>query len=277
MGFDLSGGDLSHLESHLKTRSYIEGYEPSQADVSVFKDIKSAPSADKYPNSARWYSHIDSYASEHSSLPGEAGKPSSAYGADSTPTAIKEVQAQDTTSKDAKAGNDDEDDIDLFGSDDDEEEESQEAKDLREKRLAEYNAKKAGKTKPAAKSIVTLDVKPWDDETDMKELEAGVRAIEMDGLVRYHSLVVGCCTDPTNRPSVHPSSSRSHSASTASRSRSSSRTTRSRSTSSRSASPSSRTTSSRPMLSPCRSCRRVQIIHRQATNRRILAHRVIVC
>lgn len=27
--------------------------------------------------------------------------------------------------------------------------------------MAEYQKKKAGKVKPAAKSIVTLDVKPW--------------------------------------------------------------------------------------------------------------------
>lgn len=32
-------------------------------------------------------------------------------------------------------------------------------------------------------SVVTLDVKPWDDETDMKELEANVRKIEQDGLL----------------------------------------------------------------------------------------------
>jgi len=30
---------------------------------------------------------------------------------------------------------------------------------------------------------VTLDVKPWDDETDMKALEESVRSIEQDGLV----------------------------------------------------------------------------------------------
>lgn len=73
------------------------------------------------------------------------------------------------------------DDVDLFGSDD--EEEDAEAARVREERLAEYRKKKEGKVKPAAKSIVTLDVKPWDDETSMKELEEGVRAIEMDGLV----------------------------------------------------------------------------------------------
>jgi elongation factor 1-beta len=47
----------------------------------------------------------------------------------------------------------------LFGSDDEEEDEA--AEKLKAERLAEYNTKKAGKTKPAAKSIVTLDVKPW--------------------------------------------------------------------------------------------------------------------
>lgn len=34
-----------------------------------------------------------------------------------------------------------------------------------------------------AKSNLILDVKPWDDETDMKELEAQVRKIETDGLL----------------------------------------------------------------------------------------------
>ncbi len=34
-----------------------------------------------------------------------------------------------------------------------------------------------------AKSNVILDVKPWDDETNMADLEAAVRTIQMDGLV----------------------------------------------------------------------------------------------
>ena len=52
----------------------------------------------------------------------------------------------------------DDDEVDLFGSDD---EEDEEAERVKAERLAEYNKKKAGKVKPAAKSIVTLDVKPW--------------------------------------------------------------------------------------------------------------------
>ena len=33
------------------------------------------------------------------------------------------------------------------------------------------------------KSSVLLDVKPWDDETDMKKLEECVRSIQMPGLL----------------------------------------------------------------------------------------------
>ena len=68
----------------------------------------------------------------------------------------------------------------MFGSDD---EVDEEAEKLKQQRLAEYAAKKAAKgPKPAAKSIVTLDVKPWDDETDLDELLTNVKAIEMEGL-----------------------------------------------------------------------------------------------
>jgi elongation factor 1-beta len=74
-----------------------------------------------------------------------------------------------------------EDEIDLFGSDDDEVDEEAEA--LKQKRLAEYAAKKATKPVTVGKSVVTLDVKPWDDETDMVALEANLRKIEVPGLV----------------------------------------------------------------------------------------------
>lgn len=54
---------------------------------------------------------------------------------------------------------DDADNVDLFGSDD--EEMDAEAEEMKAKRLAEYQMKKVGKAKPAAKTNVTLDVKPW--------------------------------------------------------------------------------------------------------------------
>jgi len=73
----------------------------------------------------------------------------------------------------------DDDDVDLFGSDEDDDE----AAKIREQRLAEYAAKKSKKPALVAKSNVILDVKPWDDETDMKAMEDAVRTIQMDGLL----------------------------------------------------------------------------------------------
>ncbi|KAM7176184.1 elongation factor 1-delta isoform 3-T3 [Macrochelys suwanniensis] len=76
---------------------------------------------------------------------------------------------------------DEDDDIDLFGSGD--EEEDQEAAKVREERLRQYAEKKSKKPGLIAKSSILLDVKPWDDETDMAMMEECVRSIQMDGLV----------------------------------------------------------------------------------------------
>merc|ERR1712176_1415618 len=81
----------------------------------------------------------------------------------------------------AAAADDDDDDVDLFGSD--EEEDDEEKKRITEERLKAYAEKKAKKPALIAKSSILLDVKPWDDETDMKALEDQVRTIQCDGLV----------------------------------------------------------------------------------------------
>jgi len=176
MGFaDLvSDAGLHMLNSWLTTRSYIVGYAPSQADVATFKAISSAPDASKYPHAARWYKHIKSHEDDFATLPGDASKAYSTYGPEITEATLNPAKAP-------AAEEEEEEEVDLFGSDD--EEEDAEAARIREERLAEYKKKKEGKTKPAAKSVVTMDVKPWDDETDMKALEAAVRGIEKDGLV----------------------------------------------------------------------------------------------
>ncbi|KAL1962699.1 hypothetical protein VTN77DRAFT_9243 [Rasamsonia byssochlamydoides] len=172
MGFTdfTSDAGLTVANNWLATRSYIVGNEPSQADVVTFKAFQGAPDAEKFPHVARWYKHIASYESEFSTLPGDPSKPYTAYGPETTelPTGQK------------KPAEDDED-LDLFGSDS--EEEDPEVVKEREARLAEYKKKKEAKPKEAAKSLVTLEVKPWDDETNLEEMEANVRAIEKDGLV----------------------------------------------------------------------------------------------
>ncbi|KAG0133451.1 hypothetical protein HOY82DRAFT_266731 [Tuber indicum] len=166
---------LSDLNGRLEARSYIVGYAPSQADVITYKALSGAPDADKFPHAARWYKHIDSYQNDFSSLPGDASVDVSSYIPESTTSAAPDAEEED-------------DEVDLFGSSDEEVDEEKEA--LTKKRLEEYAAKKAGKTKPAAKSVVTMEVKPWDDTTDMIQLERNVRAIEKDGLVWGASTLV---------------------------------------------------------------------------------------
>ena len=100
---------------------------------------------------------------------------------------------------------DDDDDMDLFG---DETEEEKKAAEERES--AKKDTKKPKESKHCllfgfgsgthviteklhlilffefclgGKSSVLMEVKPWDDETDMKKLEECVRAVEMPGLL----------------------------------------------------------------------------------------------
>ncbi|XP_061109773.1 elongation factor 1-delta-like isoform X3 [Conger conger] len=81
---------------------------------------------------------------------------------------------------------DDDDDLDLFGSD----EEDEEAERIREERVKQYAEKKAKKPALIAKSSILLDVKPWDDETDMARLEECVRSVQADGLLWGSSKLV---------------------------------------------------------------------------------------
>ena len=118
----------------------------------TFEALKGAPPTG-LAHALRWYTQISSYGNERSKFPGSAP---------------------------AAAAADDDDDVDLFGSDDEDEAEKER---IKAERVAAYAAKKAKKTAIIAKSSVLLDVKPWDDETDMKALEAEVRKIEMDGLL----------------------------------------------------------------------------------------------
>merc|ERR1739848_590323 len=154
--------DLGKLNDYLLDKSYISGFDASGEDVAVFKALSSAPSAD-FVNALRWWNHINSYSAEFSTL----GCAAAAAAADDDE-------------------DDDDDDMDFFGSDD--EEEDAEAERVKAERVAAYNAKKAAKvaTKGAviAKSMITLDVKPFDDETDLDALAIKIKSeIAMPGLV----------------------------------------------------------------------------------------------
>ncbi|XP_070988859.1 elongation factor 1-delta-like isoform X1 [Oncorhynchus clarkii lewisi] len=94
--------------------------------------------------------------------------------------------AKAVTVQSVKVEEDDDDEMDLFGSD----EEDEEAERLKEERIAAYAAKKSKKPALIAKSSILLDVKPWDDETDMSKLEECVRSVVADGLLWGQSKLV---------------------------------------------------------------------------------------
>jgi len=108
-------------------------------------------------------------------------------GQSSTSAAIPVVCTAQTNGISASA-DEEEDDFELFG--DDNEEEDADAERIKQERVKAYEDRKANKPVLIAKSNIILDVKPWDDETDMVELEKCVRSIEMDGLLWGSSKLV---------------------------------------------------------------------------------------
>lgn len=144
--------DVKDLDKKLADFPYVSGYTPSQADVEQLNKLPAG--YDKYVHVKRWAKHLASFS--------EAEK--KAFAGAPSPSKAKEAA--------------DDDDIDLFGSDDDEEAEKAKAE-----RAAKMEAQKKG-AKPGviAKSSVVLDVKVWDDETDLKQVEGQVRDVQKEGL-----------------------------------------------------------------------------------------------
>jgi elongation factor 1-beta len=73
-------------------------------------------------------------------------------------------------------------DLDLFG--DDDEEEAEALKKLNEKMEAEKKANKAGKGK-GERSLIVLEVKPFDAETDLQAVAKGIKTIEHEGIQNW--------------------------------------------------------------------------------------------
>ncbi|KAI4305872.1 hypothetical protein L6164_029207 [Bauhinia variegata] len=150
---------LKSLDEFLSGKTYISGDHLTKADIKVYAFVLEKP-GDSFPNASKWYHTVSSQLA--ASFPGKAQ--GVRFGSGAAPAEAAP----------AKAAADDDDDLDLFG------DETEEEKKAAEEREA---AKKPAKKKESGKSSVLLDVKPWDDETDMKKLEEAVRAVEMPGLL----------------------------------------------------------------------------------------------
>ncbi|GLT63586.1 hypothetical protein SLA2020_361420 [Shorea laevis] len=153
---------LKSLDKFLAGKTYISGNKLSKDDIKVYAAVLGKP-ADSFPNASKWYECVSSHLAN--SFPGKAV--GVRIGGKGAPAAAAPAKAD--------AGDGDDDDLDLFG------DETEEEKKAAEEREA---AKKASsKKKESGKSSILMDIKPWDDETDMKKLEEAVRSVEMPGLL----------------------------------------------------------------------------------------------
>ena len=156
---------LKSLDEFLSGKTYVSGDQLTKDDIKVYAAVLEKPNGDLFPNASQWYHCVSSKLA--TSFPGKA------VGVRTAGQAALVEAAPAKVEKEAPAGDDD-DDLDLFG------DETEEEKKAAEQREA---AKAPAKKKESGKSSVLLDVKPWDDETDMKKLEESVRSIEMPGLL----------------------------------------------------------------------------------------------
>ena len=113
-------------------------------------------------------------AAATSTTPAKAAAPAAKPAAATPASAKKEEKKEEKKEAD--------DDFELFG--DDDENDAEYEKQL-QARVAAAKEAKGGKEKAKviAKSLLVLDVKPWGEDTNLDEMEAEVRKIEVDGLL----------------------------------------------------------------------------------------------
>ena len=164
---------LSLLSSSLLSLQLNNSYQASRDDLAVFAALASSPDAKSYPAAARWFAHVKALLG--ASFPG-AGKGVSVAGgagaAAGAAAAAAPAAAKAAASKvfDSDSDSDDDDELDLFGEMTPEELAAAEAK----KKVIEEAKKRGAAKAKLTKSMIVLDVKPWDDETDLAAMEAEV-------------------------------------------------------------------------------------------------------
>jgi len=181
---------LKAFDKVLASQTFLVGENLTLADVSValnllpaYQHVLDEKARTDLVNVTRWFQTVVN-SSSVKEVVGDVklATKASSFSADEFKKLSAASKSQKNGAPEPKKAEAD-DDFDLFDDDDDEVEETDEQKQIREKRLADYAAKKAKKPGPIAKSNIIYDVKPWDDTIDTKEIEANVRKIELEGLI----------------------------------------------------------------------------------------------
>merc|ERR1712037_211833 len=125
----------------------------------------------KHPHSYRWYIHI-------AALQGVRGLAAPA------PVAPKAAEPKKEEKKEAKKdGDDDDDDFDVFADDDEEDDEPKESRAEMLARLKKEAEERTKKKEAKQRTLVCIEVKPWDTEQDLMALFKKITStITQDGL-----------------------------------------------------------------------------------------------
>jgi len=164
---------LGAFNGFMGSKSYVEGWSYSPADSAFFSKFSSCPAADKHPHAYRWYVHIAALQGLNTlSL---APPPAAAAAPAPAAPAKKETKKA--------AADDDDDDFDVFGDDDEEEEEPKESRAEMLARLKKEAEARTAAKEAKQRTLVSIEVKPWDTEQDLMELWKKITTtIKQDGL-----------------------------------------------------------------------------------------------
>lgn len=154
-------------------KSYVEGYQFSNADSEYFAQFQGCPDATKYPHAYRWYIHI---AAIQGIRRLSIASPVVSAPAVSTKSAEPPAKAE-------KKKSDDDDDLDVFGDDDDKDGEPKESRKEMLARLKKEAEERTAKKEAKQRTLVAIEIKPWGMEQDLMALWKKItQTITQDGL-----------------------------------------------------------------------------------------------
>ena len=160
------------VEASLKGKLFLSGARPTAADVKLFNELLGTGNTALY----RWVKHMASFTeAERNAWTAPAKAAAPAKVATAAPPKAAPAPAPKAAAAPSKPADDDE--VDLFG-----EETAEEKAALEAKKKADAAAKTTKKA-AIAKSSILVDIKPWDDETNLTELATKLTSIVRDGLV----------------------------------------------------------------------------------------------
>jgi elongation factor 1-beta len=171
--------DVKKLDAYLLTRSYITGYAPSQDDVQALAALAGGKlDAKATVHAFRWHKHITSFSeAERAKFPaGKGAVEAVAPGSPAKPAAAAKPAVA------AAAKKEEEDEDDLFGSDT-EEDKAREA--ARKAKVEAHRASVPQKEKPKQRSLIVLEIKPNEIETDLKAMAEEIKKMEHKGIQNW--------------------------------------------------------------------------------------------